>query len=608
MYDFLKKIPLFAELSQPDLERLCELVTEMNLPAGAELFREGSPGDKAFVIKTGFLEILKNTGGNEVLIAVRQSGEVIGEMALLEAAPRFATVRARSDSILLVIEHQHLQHLLNTSPSAVQALLHTITARLRSTELVLRESEKMAQLGTLTAGIAHELNNPAAAIGRGAYQLMDAFSQLQEYYLHLSTLNLSPSQVEILQSLDRSARQRASEPDEITTLERSDREEQVEIWLTSLGISESWELAPALVSLGYQVDSISRLENEFQPSQLPVILHWLVATFTTYSLLEEIGHGSSQMSEIIRSLKAYVYLDQAPVQIIDIHEGIDNTLVMLRGKLKTGISVRRFYAPNIERIHAHGSELNQVWTNIIDNAVDAMGNQGELILRTRQEGQWVIVEIQDDGPGIPADIQSKIFNPFFTTKPIGKGTGMGMSISYNVIQKHGGDIRLSSQPGKTVFEVILPVNFEEPVHSSLPQPHLPGYDDDQLRAILENTRTIAVVGISNRPEVPAHTVPAYLQSVGYRIYPINPTLNEVLGEKSYPDLYALLDPVDLVLIFRRSEFAYAITEQAIAIGAKVIWMQEGIINDAAAALAHQAGLPVIMNTCMRTVHRRLIAG
>ncbi len=606
MYDFLVKIPLFAELPRADLERLCQLVTEQQIAAGDELFKEGSHGDKAYVIKDGQLEILKNTGGSEVLIAVRQSGEVIGEMSLLEAAPRFATVRARTPSTLLVIEYRHLDDLLNTSPSAAKAMLHTITARLRSTELVVRQSEKMAQLGTLTAGIAHELNNPAAAIGRGAHQLFDSFSQLQELFLKMNQLEFSASQMEKLQSLDKFARQQATVPDIMDSLDRSDREEQLEDWMASHGIADGWEFAPTLVSIGCDPDQLAGLKADFPNSQLPVILEWIIAAFTIYSLLEEIGQGTSQMSEIIKALKSYVYLDQASLQLVDIHAGLDNTLIMLRSKLKAGISVRREYAPGLPRIYALGSELNQVWTNIIDNAIDAMDQRGELILRTRQEDQWVIVEIQDNGPGIPAEIQSKIFNPFFTTKPVGKGTGMGMNISYNVIKKHAGDIRFSSQPGKTIFEVVLPVNFEIAQSSNLPQRHAAAYDDDQLLGILENTHSIAVVGISDRPDVPATTVPAYLQSVGYRIYPVNPNIDQVLGEKSYPDLFALPNPIDLVLIFRRSEFVYAIAEQAIEIGARVIWMQEGIINEDAAALAEQAGLTVIMNTCLRTTHRRLM--
>jgi predicted CoA-binding protein len=291
---------------------------------------------------------------------------------------------------------------------------------------------------------------------------------------------------------------------------------------------------------------------------------------------------------------------------VDIHEGLDNTLVMLRSKLRSGITVRREYAENLPHIQAYGSELNQVWTNIIDNAVDAMDNQGELVLRTRQEENWVIVEIQDSGPGIPEEIQSKIFSPFFTTKPVGKGTGLGMNISYNIILKHGGEIKIFSRPGNTCFQVWLPVNFQKAQSMSSPISAIHRPSDDEIQDILENCRNIAVVGISDHPDRPAFTVPAYLHSRGYRIFPVNPNLETVLGEKAYPDLKSIPEPIDIVLIFRRSENVPPIVKEAIQVGTKVIWMQEGIVNETAAAEAQDANIQVVMDTCMRSQHIRLI--
>ncbi|UCH59786.1 MAG: CoA-binding protein [Anaerolineales bacterium] len=607
MYDFLRKVPLFADLPDEDLDRLCQMVTEVRLQAGDELFAEGSPGNRAFVIQEGEIEILKSSGGRNVQIALRKPGEVIGEMSLLESAPRFASGRARTDSLLLAIGHEQLNNLLNTSPSAARAMLHTITARLRSTELVLRQSEKMAQLGTLTAGIAHELNNPAAAAGRGAQQLKTIFAQYQQASQDLYHRQFSPVQTEAIESLDSLVRSRAAKPADVDTLTRSDREEEAENWLEDLGIEEPWNYAPVMVNLGYPEEDIRSWLAKFQGEVLEAVLQWLEANLSTYTLLEEISQGASRIGEIVKSLKSYVYLDQAPVQEVDIHEGLDNTLVMLRSKLKTGINVRREYTKNLPRIQAYGSELNQVWTNLIDNAIDAMEGNGELILRTALENDNVIVEIQDNGPGIPQEIQTKLFSPFFTTKPVGKGTGLGLNISYNIIQKHAGEIKLYSRPGKTCFTVILPINFDAAKTGTATLVSRSKPKDEMLRNILDQNKHIAVVGISNRTEVPAHSVPAYLQQVGYRIYPVNPNLTEVLGEKAYPDLLALPDPVDVVLIFRRSEAVPPIVEQAIKIGAKVVWMQEGIVNEAAAETAREAGLEVVMDTCMRATHKRLMA-
>jgi signal transduction histidine kinase/predicted CoA-binding protein len=616
VYHFLKKVPLFANLAPADLEQLCELVTELHLTAGEELFQEGAQGDRAYVIKEGQLEILKSSGGSTLLLAVRQPGDVIGEMALLESAPRFATVRARSDAHLLVIEHQHLDLLLSNSPSAARTLLHTITARLRASEQALLQNEKLAQLGTMSAGIAHELNNPAAAVGRGAKQLAEAFNRLQLAYLDLHQSALSEAQTGVLKSFEQMARQRAAHPLALSLLERSDLEQQLEDWLEQHGIPGGWELAPLLVGAGIQIEQLDDLAREFSASAgarqthrraLGDAARYLEATFSVYALLAEITQGAGRMSDIIKALKSYVYLDQAPVQMVDINEALENTLIILSSKLKEGITVHRHYDPDLPRINAYGSELNQVWTNIIDNAIDAMDGRGEITLRTYQMNDWVMVEIEDNGPGIPSDIQSKIFSPFFTTKAVGKGTGLGLNITYNIVKKHSGEITVTSLPGNTCFEVRLPVDFEHVKPDSMPLAITAKLNDEQLLKILNEAHTIAVVGISDNSAVPAYTVPAYLQQAGYRIIPVNPKLEEVLGEPAYPDLLSLSEPVDVVLVFRRSDQVPGIVEQAIRNRAKVVWMQQGISNDQAAALAQREGLQVVMDTCMRTTHKRLVS-
>jgi signal transduction histidine kinase/predicted CoA-binding protein len=600
--DFLKKVPLFSGLPEHDLDSLCEMVEEVRLAKGEFLFHEGDTGEHAYVIQSGQIEILKTSNGREVLLALRQMGEVIGEMALLDAAPRFASARAKIDCQLLSISHVHLGKLLDTSPSAARAMLYTITARLRSTELVLRQSEKMAQLGTLTAGIAHELNNPAAAVQRGADQLRQSISELLQAHAGLLQETISASQEDRLAALEQNTRVRAAAPLDGDPLERSDREAELESWLEAQGVEAPWELAPVLANLQVSLD---QLVKDFEPGAQVLVLRWLAANFTIFSLLEEMSQGAGRIGEIVKSLKVYVYLDQAPVQPVDLHEGLDNTLVMLRSKLKSGVVVHREYAPEPLRIQAYGSELNQVWTNIIDNAVDAMDGRGEIFLRTKMDQEWAVVEIEDNGPGIPEEIVEKIFSPFFTTKAVGKGTGLGLNTSYNIVKKHGGEIKVYSRPGKTVFQIHLPVNLNSVQGGNTPLVGIEQPSDDKLKEILANSQVIAVVGITTQEDAPAHTVPAYLQRKGYHIIPVNPNLEQALGEKAYPDLLAIPERVDVVQIFRRSEAVLPVVEQAIQIGAKVVWMQEGIINEDAAEIAREAGLQVVMNTCMRTTHRRL---
>ena len=346
----------------------------------------------------------------------------------------------------------------------VQGSIRDITERkraeeaLRESETMLRQSEKMAVLGTLTAGVAHELNNPAAAVKSGAGQLEAAIAQFGQAQSQLSQLDLTAAQRSELRRLTQEVLQRAARPPELNALARSDREGELETWLEERGMPDVWKLAPTLVNLNYDTARLTALAESFAPEQLPVVIGGLDATFTVYNVLTEIGQSAGRISEIVKALKSYSYLDQAPVQAVDLHEGLDNTLLVLGHKLKSGISVRREYALHLPNIEANGSELNQVWTNIIDNAADALEGQGEITIRTRQDEEWVVIEIEDDGPGIPAEIQSRIFEPFFTTKPPGQGTGLGLDISYNiVVHKHRGDIKVVSEPGKTCFEVRLPL-------------------------------------------------------------------------------------------------------------------------------------------------------
>jgi predicted CoA-binding protein/anti-sigma regulatory factor (Ser/Thr protein kinase) len=350
---------------------------------------------------------------------------------------------------------------------------------------------------------------------------------------------------------------------------------------------------------------LEELSSSFSTSQLAAVLAWLGRIYTIHSLLAEIDQGAERISEIVKALKMYIYLDQAPVQLVDIHEGLNNTLILLRSKLKSGVNVLREFASQLPRIQAYGSELNQVWTNIIDNAIAAMDGKGEIIIRTRQEGDWIVVEIEDNGPGIPEEVKNKIFEPFFTTKPPGEGTGLGLNIIANVIQRHSGEVQVHSRPGQTIFEIRLPVNFEAVQSGELVLQPIQTPDDETLRHIFDTTTTIAVVGITDQSSRPAYSVPAYLQSQGYRVIPVNPNLERVLGETCYPELTSIPEQIDTVLIFRRSEAVPPIVEAAIQAGVKTIWMQEGIVNQEAADRASRAGLQVVMDTCMRAQHKRL---
>jgi signal transduction histidine kinase len=457
--DFLRRFDLFAGLSETDLDSLARDAEPLTVTAHEVLIQEGAPGDSAYVILDGEFEVIKKSEAQDIVIAVREPGEVFGEMALLEEAPRAATVRAVRESRVLKISGEAFQQMISGSPSAALAILKTVSHRLRQNEALLRQSEKMAALGTLAAGLAHELNNPAAAVRRSAAQLQAALKKWTDLTTKLARSNLKPEQSRIIDSLSEQIEVSRPASTALEPQAQADRESALLTWIEAQGWPDAWELAPALASVGWQRESIEELRPVFEPEVFATILRWLAVGSTVYTLLDEIGMGTERMSEIVRSVKAYSYLDQGAVQEVDLHQGLENTLVILRHKMTDGIQIQRKYALDLPQVEAHGSELNQVWTNILDNSIDAMEGHGVITLRTCRDGDTVQVEIEDDGPGIPAEIQKRIFEPFFTTKPPGSGTGLGLHIAYTIINNHNGKIRVTSRPGRTCFQITLPTRI-----------------------------------------------------------------------------------------------------------------------------------------------------
>lgn len=453
----LRRIPLFAELPEEALERLCDAATRVVYPAGATVIREGTAGDGLYVVVRGELEVSTRPGGGEELVLARRGpGDVLGEMSLLERAPRTATVRATVETEVVVLSPGAFQRLLFDRPEIGAAILNTMAARLRSTEASLMAREKLASLGTLAAGLAHELNNPAAAIRRATSQLREAALAWRRWSGELAGLNLDPGQTGVVRSLEGELR-----PTEAGTdlLAAAEEEQRAGDWLENLGVDAPASAAAPLVAAGWTVERLAGLRESFDAAQLRVVLNWLVATLAARELLEEIEVSAEAIARIVGATKSYAFLDQAPVQAVDVAATIEDTLTILRPALKHGIEVVRDYA-RLEPIEGFGSELTQVWTNLIDNAVDAMDGRGTLTIRVGPDAadpDHVTVEITDTGVGIPAERRSRIFEPFYTTKGPGKGSGLGLHIVRDiVVNRHAGRIEVESRPGHTTFRVRLP--------------------------------------------------------------------------------------------------------------------------------------------------------
>ena len=372
----------------------------------------------------------------------------------------WARILASSDVVVIEVKLQErsflFAHRVTPDSRLVFVYGNDVTA-LRSAEEALRQSERMATLGTLAAGVAHELNNPAAAATRAAAQLRDALDKFQEAALTLGCVDVSTGQADALLAIV-GGRQHGRSSAPTDPMKRSDLESDVEAWLDDHDVAEGWELAPGLVALGLDPEALSTLASQWGADQAAAI-RWIARAEPVRALAGEVGEATRRISEIVGALKSYSFLGQAPVRSVDVTTGLEDTLTLLRGVLKTGVTVVRDYGADVPTIDAFGSELNQVWTNLIHNAVDAMGGQGQIVIRTRRDGDAVVVEIEDNGPGIPDAVRPRIFDAFFTTKEPGKGTGLGLPTSRNiVVKKHGGSIDVTSRPGSTRFIVKLPIH------------------------------------------------------------------------------------------------------------------------------------------------------
>ena len=346
-------------------------------------------------------------------------------------------------SRLRVLTLQAFRGLFGACPEFGAQVLRMAAERTQWFAGLLKQEEKMAALGKLAAGLAHELNNPATAARRAARTLSELLPALQAQTIRLCSLGLDEDQLNTLIALPREASARPAPA--LQPLERSDREDELSTWLDQRGVEDAWEMAPSFVAAGISVDELARIATDLAPEQVAAVLSWLHQALSAAGLINEVEHSTSRITDLVGAVKAYTYMDRAPLQEVDVHAGLDTTLTVLNHKLK-GITLVRQYDNSLPRLMANGGELNQVWTNLIDNAIGATNGSGTIHLITRSENDYVMVEVADDGPGIPDEFQGKVFEPFFTTKGVGYGTGLGLDISYRIVQQHNGTLESTRSP------------------------------------------------------------------------------------------------------------------------------------------------------------------
>ena len=463
----LRKIEAFSDLSEDDLTWLAAKATVYNFKPGELIMREGEPADRMTIILEGELQGRKESMGADAPVYTGRAGQVTGMLPFSRMTTYTITGRALTPTRIAAIPTSVFPDMLHRIPALGPRLVGILADRVREVTKLDLQRDKLAALGKLSAGLAHELNNPAAAGRRSAVALKEAFDRLRAAEADFDRDQPSLEQRDLIRAMEADALKRQSQAKPKDALAQSDSEEFVGTWLDKNGVNNGWEFASILAESDFDVQALENLQGQIPPGSLAAVVKRLSATLDISRLVQEIQNSTGRISELVKAIKEYSFMDQAPSQEVDVAKGLESTLTILTYKLKHGVSVIREYDPNLPKIFSFGSELNQVWTNLIDNAIDSMKGKGELRIRTCREGEHaVMVEIVDNGPGVPPEIQSRIFDPFFTTKDVGDGSGLGLDTVYRIVRQHHGNISFTSKPGNTCFRVRLPIEQPHPNHAS----------------------------------------------------------------------------------------------------------------------------------------------
>jgi signal transduction histidine kinase len=442
----LRELPIFASLSEERRAALVAEAQQLHLEPGEILVKQGDPPEFWHVLLSGSMAWLSSVGGEEVVFNEMEAVTYMGATTVLTGEPVPVTGRATAPADLLRFRAEALFDLVRSEPAVLQEIVRQFRPNTQRAEQVLRQREKLASLGQMAAGLAHEINNPAAAARRGAGELERQLGVLRDDAPGLGALA----------ALARRAASGAADAGD-DPLAAADREEALGEWLEARGVAEAWDLAGTLAEAGLDRAWAEEVGAAAGDGDVAGALRWTVAAVAAAGLVGELEESLRRVTELVRAIKEYSYLDQDGAQDVDVRRGIEDTLTILGHKLKrAGVTVERDYDPKLAPVRASGSELNQVWTNLLDNAIDAAPG-GRIRVSAEELGDRVRVEVADDGAGIPPDVQTHVFDPFFTTKPVGQGTGIGLDVAWRiVVTNHGGQLSVRSEPGNTRFEVVLP--------------------------------------------------------------------------------------------------------------------------------------------------------
>lgn len=458
----LRQIKIFSDLREDQLQWFVSNSEGRSLVPGEILFHEGDPVDALFVLLQGAIRGRRENGGGDGPSFEARAGDVTGLLPFSRLTHAPLTSRAIEPTWLLRLHKDRFDEMLRRIPELQPRLISVMADRIRAYSRAEQQRDKLSALGKLSAGLAHELNNPASAARRAAEGLREYMRELRRINRALDDESLSCEERTLLASVEEKLLERLSSTPQMDALEQSDLEQEITSWLNRRYIPNASHLASGLIEAGIDLPTLEKLSAKFPGDVFAQILTRVVSSIGAEKLTREIEASTGRISELVRAIKEYTYMDQAPEQEVDIHRGIENTLTMLKFRLKRGVNVTREFAPDLPRVLAHGSELNQIWTNLIDNAIDAMGGamgrKAELKIRTSRELDCAVVEVIDNGQGIPESVRPHIFEPFFTTKGVGEGTGIGLDTVYRIVRAHGGEVSFDSKPGRTRFQVRLPIN------------------------------------------------------------------------------------------------------------------------------------------------------